>query len=133
MMHDQFKNLKDGDKITLIAFNDFGFLGMTKTTFQSVTPKPHYQNCPANMYGVELIHKPKGKRTSYRKTIDYNNSVLIYEGWKDIDIDKIQYNYQDNIDPAYAYIRETKYCSFDKRYLKDITQVEKNPLITINI
>ena len=127
-MYQEFSNkLNKGQKITLVSFGEFGFLGMTQTTFEEVTPKNHYQNCPEDMIGVQLIHKPKRKRTAYRKIISYNNSVLVYDGWVDIDMDSIQYNQIDK------YTRETKYSCFDSRYMTDVeSAIKVKPIIKIN-
>lgn len=134
MYNEMSSTLKEGQKITLITFGEFGFLGMSQTVFNSVKPKQHYQNCPENMIGVELIHKPKSKRTSYRKIIDYNNSVLIYDGWCQIDLDKIQYNYGENTKPKlFEFMRSSKYPCFDERYFQDVLKTVKNkPILSIN-
>jgi hypothetical protein len=129
-MYTEFSKLKEGQKITIIGLGEFGFPAKSLTTFHSVREKPHYYNCAANMYGVEIIHKPKGKRTHYKKSIDYNSGVLVYDGHVNIDIDSLINNIKE--DKNFV-IKESKYPCFDKRYLQDIkAAINKSPIIELN-
>jgi len=107
-------------KVTLITYGEFGFLALSQTIIQNVTPKEHYCNAPEDKMGVELIHKPKGKKKQWSKSIDYCNNVLIYDGYVDIDLDKIIYEELGNG------MRKSRYTCFDKRYLEDIKKALKN-------
>jgi len=106
-------------KVTLISYGEFGFLEQTQTIIQTINKKEHYQNAPEDKMGVELIHKPKGKRKMWSRGIDYCNRVLVYDGWVDIDLDKVVYEEMDNG------MRKSRYTCFDKQYLVDVKEVLK--------
>lgn len=109
--------LKEGQKITIVSTNSFGGLYVLQTEYKSCKPALHYQNCPENMIGVTIIHKPKRKRNLYQSTIDYNADLLIYNGWVDINTD-VLYNIENK---GGTEIKRSKYLSFDSRNFKEIT------------
>lgn len=126
-IYEQFKTeVPTGKKVTIIGFGEFGFLAKTQTTIQEINKKPHYQNCPESMMGVELIHKPKGKRQMFRKRIESSSNVLVYDGWIDIDIEDIMYKKE-------GIMQYTKYPCFDKRFLEDIIKTVTDTPIMIRM
>ena len=128
MFDELFNNLEDGQKITLVGFGEFGFLGVTQTTFKDVFTKPRYQNCPVKYNDVVIRHQPKRKRTMFDKRMNCDSPVIIFNGWVDIDKDKIMYNQLNE------FTRETKYTCFDKRYFTDVeNSLNVKPIIKINL
>ncbi len=106
--------LAEGQKITLVYQGEFGGVTAIPTTYLGSRPAPHYQNCPASMVGVAIQHKPRGKRKAGYRTIAYNIPVVIYDGWKDIDVDSLVYK------TLGVHMKESRYSMHDNRYFADL-------------
>ena len=119
--------LTQGQKITIVSTNSWGGLYVLQTVYHSCKPALHYQNCPEDMIGVTIIHKPKRKRTFYQSTIDYNSEVIIYDGWVDVNTD-ILYDIEHKDG---AVIRRSKYTCFDVRNFEDIVKHYGAGLVTV--
>ena len=125
--------LRQGDKITLVSESEFGGMWAVQTVFDHAEQTKHYQNCPADMYGVKIYHKPKGKRKLYISNISYNVPFAIYRGWIDIDTESIVYNIKPATEEQKAVgitqIRESKYAAFDPLCFSDLKKIYPDYLI----
>lgn len=112
------ENIKRGDKITVVTSGSFGGICVIPMTYDSSSPLPHYYNCAKELNGVEIICTPKGKRTHYKLTIDYNAPVIVYKGFVKIDAESIIYEKRGNV-------QISRYTMFDSRLFTDC--LEKYP------
>lgn len=112
------ENVKQGDKITVVTSGSFGGMCVIPMTYESSSPSPHYYNCDEELNGVELIGTPKGKRTLYKLTIDYNAPVIVYKGFVKIDAESIIYEKRGDV-------KISRYTMFDPRFFTDC--LEKYP------
>lgn len=124
--YELFNDIKKGQKITMVLQNAFGFISTIQTVFLGAAPNNHYQNCPENMIGAKILHRPKRKRNDYYTVIDYNADFMIYTGWQDITTDCI---YNIEIRPDGTEIRKSKYTSFDKRNFEEIKRAFPDNII----
>lgn len=107
-------NKYQGKKVTVVKFSDFGFPIVWNTLLHSVDNKPYAQYNES----LQIIHKPKRKRTYLRHTILPKESIVVFEGWHDIDMEKLTYNtVSENSNMT---VKQSKYTSFDNDYLTDI-------------
>jgi hypothetical protein len=114
----------EGEKVTIVKFNDFGFPVVFNTVINKVENKPYAQYNEA----LWITHKPKRKRNLYRNIILPNESLLVYKGW--INIDKEQLLYDTSKDDNMI-IRQSKYSSFDDQYLHDVINQYGEPYIKL--
>lgn len=112
------ENVKRGDKITVVTSGSFGGIYAIPMTNESSSPSPHYYNCDEELNGVEIICTPKGKRTPYKLTIDYNAPFIVYKGFVKIDAESILYEKKGNV-------QISRYTMFDPRIFTDC--LEKYP------
>ncbi len=127
--YELFQNLKEGQKITIVSSNDFGFIYVIQTVYQSSRPHEHYVNCSESMVGVEILHTPKKKRSLYTTVIDYNVPLLVYDGWLDIKTDCLYKTEEKNG----TTITTSKYLSFDKRNFEEIKKHYSSGIIIEDI
>lgn len=127
--YELLKNLSQGQKITIVSSNDMGFLYVIQTVYQESKPHHHYVNCPKNMIGVTIVHKPKRKLSLYKTVIDYNAQMIIYDGWVDVDTDCI-YEIEQKDDMT---LRKSKYTAFDKRNFGEIKKHYSEGIIVEDI
>jgi len=114
-----------GEKVTIVKFNDFGFPVVFNTVIDKVENKPYAQYNEA----LWLTHKPKRKRNLYRNIILPNESILVYLGWLNIDMNKLIYNTtQEN---ELITVQQSKYHSFDRQYLHDVIEQYGEPFIKL--
>lgn len=108
--------LAEGAKITIVIQNDFGLDYVVKMRFIECNPLPHYYNCPEAQIGAEIIGVPQKKRSAYRYTIDYLTPFIIYDGWRDIDLESVLFEKEERGDVT---ISTSRYFSFDRqKYIK---------------
>lgn len=74
---------------------------------------------------MEMILTPYRKRTQYRKLF-YNCSMMIFEGWQDLKEEEIKETLEDNKNVK---ITKSKYGCFDSRYIDDLENCFKNPVV----
>jgi hypothetical protein len=118
-------NSLKGEKVTIIKFSDFGFPIALNTTLHSAESKPYAQYNES----LQIIHKPKKKRTHFRNTILPYQDVIIYKGWLNIDVEKLSYDTEEN---AHSIVKKSKYCSFDNQFLFDIVRtINADPIVKI--
>jgi hypothetical protein len=120
-------HLVEGQKITLVYRGEFGGVAAIPTTYLGCRPAPHYQNCPADMVGVAILHKPKGKRKAGYKIIAYNIPLVVYDGWQDIDVDSLVYK------PLDDHLQESRYAMHDNRYFSDLLAARPDGVIFADI
>lgn len=112
------ENVKRGDKITVVTSGSLGGMCVIPMTYESGSPSPHYCNCGMELYGVEIICTPKGKRSPHKLTIDYITPLIVYKGFVKIDTDSIIYEKKGNV-------KISRYTMFDPRIFTDC--LEKYP------
>lgn len=111
--------LTEGAKITIVSQNDFGFDYVVKMKFLKCSPSPHYYNCPNAQIGTEIIGIPQRKRRAYRLTIDYLTPFIIYDGWRDIDLESVLFEKEER---GSVTISTGKYAAFDSQKYNDILE-----------
>lgn len=73
--------IEEGDKITLVKFNEFGFPYVLKTIVKSVEFRTYGQYPEV----LQIIHKPLRKRSDYKLIIKPFEQVIIWKGWHEVD------------------------------------------------
>ena len=116
-----YNKLHSGKKYTLVYLNDFGFPVAEKITFHSVRSSTYAQHSDV----MEMIFTPYRKRTQYRKLF-YSCSMMIFEGWQDLKEEEIKETLEDNKNVK---ITKSKYGCFDSRYIDDLENCFKNPVV----
>ncbi len=116
------KNVKEGDKITVVMQGSLGGVTVSQMVYISSSASEHYYNCPQDMCGVTLVFKPKGRRTTCKKTIDYDVPLIVYKGYTDIDVDSIMYLTCGNT-------KISRFGMFDSRYFTDILKKYPNGIL----
>jgi len=119
-----FDQLRPGQKVTIFKFSEFGFPYALQTTICSVEYQDYaqYRNIP------HIYHKPKGKQKHYVLRITGYESLLVWDGWQDVDVDM----YQSSSTSGDITTRHTLR-SFDSRYFDlAIQQCKQEPLIYLN-
>ena len=112
-----FENIKEGQKITIVTSGNFGGISIVKTTFMNVTPEEYYVDCPADMVGIEIMHRPHRHRNTYILNMSYYSDFIVYDGWQDITTDCL---YTTERRENGTEIRRSKYRSFDKQNFEEI-------------
>jgi hypothetical protein len=108
------EHLKEGQEITLVYQGEFGGVTAIPTTYLGSKPAPHYVNCPDDMIGVAILHKPRAKRKAGYRTIAFNVPLIIYDGWKDIDTDALVFKQLDD------HLKESKHTMFDECFFTEL-------------
>jgi hypothetical protein len=117
--------LNQHEKVTIIKFSEFGFPVIRNTVINKAEVKPYAQYNES----LQLVHRPKRKRTSYRMTILPYEDVIIYKGWLDLDLEKLTYNIEEGKDVT---VKQSKYCSFDNKFLNDVMKnIKAEPIVKI--
>lgn len=116
-----YNKLQPGKKYTLVYLNEFGFPVAQKITFHSMRTTTYAQYSDV----MEMIFTPYRKRTKYRKLI-YNCSMMIFEGWQDLKEEELKETLEDNKNVK---ITKSKYGCFDNRYIDDLENCFKNPVV----
>lgn len=116
-----YNKLQPGKKYTLVYLNEFGFPVAQKITFHSMRTTTYAQYSDV----MEMIFTPYRKRTKYRKLI-YNCSMMIFEGWQDLKEEEVKETLEDNKNVK---ITKSKYGCFDCRYIDDLENCFKNPVV----
>lgn len=116
-----YNKLQPGNKYTLVYLNDFGFPVAEKITFHSVRSSTYAQHSDV----MEMIFTPYRKRSQYRKLF-YNCSIMFFEGWQDLKEEEIKVTLEDNKNVK---ITRSKYGCFDSRYIDDLENCFKNPVV----
>ncbi|GEM_PF-3776680 len=110
--------LKPGDKITIVGFNDFGMPQVSQTTFHDFDVKEtSFQTF------IYLIHRPKHKRKYYKKSLDQKD-IIILNGWVNVsDMPTLRKN-----ENGYEYV-----VSFDDTFMKDVSLLFEKEILFTNI
>ncbi len=116
-----YNRLEEGKKYTLVYLSDFGFPVAQKITFHSMKCATYAQYSDV----IEMVFTPYRKRNQYRKYI-YNCSLMIFEGWQDVKEEDTHETLKDN---ESVKITQSKYTSFDSRYIDDLEKVFENPIV----
>lgn len=116
-----YNKLQPGKKYTLVYLNEFGFPVAQKITFHSMRTTTYAQYSDV----MEMIFTPYRKRTQYRKFF-YNCSMMIFEGWQDLKEEEVKETLEDNKNVK---ITKSKYDCFDSRYIDDLENCFKNPVV----
>jgi hypothetical protein len=128
MIKQQFEKVvhevKSGEKYTLFGFNEFGF----PFSQHVVIDKAYIGKYAQYDNALYIVYKPKRKRTWYKKVITPNNTMVIWEGW---------HNVQDNMykesEEINGVVIQMSLNCFDKTYLHDaLKSVSVEPLAVID-
>ncbi|ATF13666.1 hypothetical protein A616_17260 [Brevibacillus brevis X23] len=122
------EQLTHGRKVTIIKFSDFGFPVVINTVVERVLVEPYAQYRES----LNIIHKPKRKRSLYSNRILPKNTLLVYDGWLDIDVDSLTKRVvkQDQ----HMTVKQSKYLSFDKQFMQDaISNIKGKLIVKINV
>lgn len=120
--------LTGGRKVTIVKYSEFGFPIAFNTTIDKVMVEPYAQYKET----LKVVHKPKRKRSLYVERILDKDSVLIYDGWLDIDLDSLANNIIR--EDSHITVKQSKYHSFDKQYFKDaIATIKGKLIVSLNI
>lgn len=120
------QDIQTGEKYTLFGFNDFGFPQTTHTVIEKISIEKYAQYDNA----LFIVHRPKRKRTSYRKVVLPDNTLYIYKGW--IDVESEMYGKAEHRENG-TIIRTSQFSSFDKGYInKGINSVSNKPIAILD-
>lgn len=116
-----YGKLEQGKKYTLVYLNDFGFPTTQKITFHisKCTTYAQFGDC------VDMVFKPYRKQKMYHKRF-YNCSFMIFEGWQDLKESDTSDILKDDKNVK---ITKSKYGCFDARYMDDLKNIFKNPVV----
>ncbi|MGM1044857.1 MAG: hypothetical protein ACQEXX_01785 [Bacillota bacterium] len=120
------EQLTNGRKVTMYKFSDFGFPVVINTVIDSVEVKPYAQYKES----LKINHKPKRKRSLYYNQILPNETLVVFDGWIVLDIDKLT---SETIkDDRFVTVKQSKYGSFDKEYITDVIElVGQKPIVSL--
>lgn len=104
---EQFKNtnLEAGQRITIVKYNDFGMMSVSKVTFHSyeIGQYAQYDN------SVKMTFKPHREKGLYYKW--FYGDVIIYNGWYDLpDTVLFDISYKEH-----CITQKSKWASFDRK------------------
>ncbi|MGG1664502.1 hypothetical protein [Brevibacillus sp. NRS-1366] len=122
------EQLTEGRKVTIVKFSDFGFPVVINTVIDRVVVEPYAQHRES----LKIIHKPKRKRSLFSNRILPKESMLVYEGWLDINTDSLTSTIvrQDQ----HVIVKQSKYRSFDKQFIQDaINSINGNLIVKLNV
>ncbi|MCM3227548.1 hypothetical protein [Terribacillus saccharophilus] len=128
MYNRAYKHLVDmlDEKITIVYFNAFGMLGTINTRIKDVKVLSYAQFSDS----LQIKHIPKRRRTIYTNLFSPSlTGTVFYRGWVNIDINEITMNATFN--SSERSVRESKYMSFDKRYLTDVIKKHGEPMFRL--
>ncbi|WP_311078260.1 hypothetical protein [Paenibacillus polymyxa] len=121
------KQLKQDSKSTIIKFNEFGFPMILHTVIKGFKIEPYAQYSDS----LVIAHKPKQRRKVWETRVLPYEELMIYDGWVDIDTDKVLNNVIKSND--FVTVKQSKYRCFDKRFLSDIRNlINVQPLAILN-
>jgi len=123
----QNNKLKPEQKITLCYRQEFGELAVCKTRFYHCEKVPSYSNCPEDRYILKIYHIPAGKKRMRISNIPSQSCLVIFDGFVDIDVDKINYNISYNNGLK---ILESKYPHFSDEVFKELVKEYPNYLFS---
>lgn len=116
-----YGKLETGKKYTIVHLGEFGFPIAQKITFHSMKCTTYAQHGDV----VKMIFTPYRKRNQYQKYF-YNASFMIFEGWQDLNETDTKEVLKDD---GNVKLVKSKYACFDSRYIDDLENVFKNPVV----
>lgn len=116
-----YGKLETGKKYTIVHIGEFGFPIAQKITFHSMKCTTYAQHVDV----VKMIFTPYRKRNQYQKYF-YNTSFMIFEGWQDLKESDTKEVLKDD---GNIKLVKSKYACFDSRYIDDLENVFKNPVV----
>ena len=113
--------LVPGHRYTLVYLNDFGFPIAQKITFDSMSFTTYAQHSDV----VKLVFTPYRKRSKYSQRF-YNCSLMIFDGWQDMDENAINETIRDD---GQIKVTKSKYSCFSASYIEDLEKVFEQPVM----
>lgn len=105
--------LESGQKYTLLVMSEFGIGAIAmQITLAEVKVSSYAQYSES----VQLIFKPKGKRTLRGYRVHGSQSCAIWKGWLDIDTNAFEVPI---LSESGLICRKSRYLSFDAGYMTD--------------
>lgn len=120
------ENVKCGDKITVVTQGELGGISVSQMTYVDSAPAAHYYGCPEEMYGVTLLCKPKGRRRTYKMTLEYSVPLIVYKGYVNINAGEIVFKKCGNVEMS-------RYGMHDSRYFTDTLKAYPNSVLFSDI
>lgn len=133
-----FNNLKSNNVIITLDLADkaeetvpdspmAAFLRQYYVTEQSIFSEAVNQLTKGRTESLKIIHKPKRKKSLYYNLILPGNSLLVFDGWLDIDAEALIYN--TTKETKDIVVKKSKYSSFDNNYINDVRSlVNEKPI-----
>ena len=113
--------LVPGHRYTLVHLGEFGFPLAQKITFHGMSFQTYAQHSDV----VKFTFTPYRKRTKYTQLF-YNSSLMIFDGWQDMDEDAISDTLKDD---GTVKITQSKYSCFSASYIEDLEKIFKDPVM----
>lgn len=113
--------LVPGHRYTLVYLSDFGFPVADKITYHAMRFRTYAQHSDA----VELVFTRYRKRSKY-SCLFYNRSLMIFDGWQELDEDAISEVLKDD---GTIKVTQSKYTCFSANYIEDLEKVFQNPVM----
>lgn len=120
------ENVKQGDKITVVSQGEFGGVCISQMTYLGSEAAANYCGCPQEMYGVMLLFKPKGRRRTYKMTLEYSAPLIVYKGYVNINVGDIVYKRCGNTEMS-------RYGMHDPRYFTETLERYPNGVLFSDI
>lgn len=113
--------LVPGHRYTFVYFSEFGFPVAQKITFDGMSFDTYAQYSDI----VKLVFTPYRKRSKYSQRF-YNCSLMIFDGWQDMDDSAISDVLKDD---GTIKITQSKYTCFSASYIENLEKVFVNPVM----
>ena len=113
--------LVPGRRYTLVHLGEFGFPVAQKITYHDMHLKTYAQHSDV----VELVFTPYRKRSRYTQLF-YNSSLMIFDGWQDMDDSAINETLKDD---GKVKVTQSKYSCFSANYIEDLEKVFQDPVL----
>jgi hypothetical protein len=122
------QELSQGRKVTIIKFSEFGF----PIVFNTVINHVKVESWAQYKETLNIIHKPKRKRSLYSNRILPDNELIVYDGWLNIDVDALTSDTIKQND--HITVKQSRYGCFDDNYLTDvINSINQKPIVKLNV
>lgn len=115
-----YNKLIPGEKYTLVYMNDFGFPVVEKIKFHSMRCTTYAQYSDV----IQMTFTPYKKRRTHTRNF-YNCSLMVFEGWQDMKENSVM----ETVEDENVKIVKSKYSCFDARYIDDMENIFKNPVM----
>lgn len=113
--------LRPGHRYTLVYLSEFGFPVADKVTYHSMRFRTYAQHSD-----VAELTVTRYRKRSRCSCLFYNCSLMIFEGWQDMDDSATKDVLKDD---GTVKITKSKYTCFSASYIEDLEKVFVNPVM----